>query len=173
VAVVLQDAQVVLGDLGIGGVKIDDVGVAALEAPVGDLVVDAAHAPLRQLIARAQRGPAVAAGPAAGAANPSAAATLVAGPNCDLTDALVAARGKDSFAYVDLARIIGTVAALFDDPRAKMLAAGASAPIPTYLTFASDGAAKQVTFTWTVTPAAFVGAGAIIQGLNSLGAPPK
>ena len=94
---------------------------------------------------------------------------LVAGPNGDLTDATVAARGKDSFAYFDFAQITGVVAALVDEPRAKMLAASCAAPIPTYVTFSNDSQAKQMTFTWTLPPAAFVGAGAILQGLSGSG----
>jgi hypothetical protein len=104
-------------------------------------------------------------GPAGGA--------LVAGPNSDLTDAVVAAKGKDSFGYVDLGRFVGLVASLSDEPRAKALAAGARAPIPTYVTFASDGSAKQMTFSWTIPPAAFVGAGTILQSLSGMGAASK
>ena len=88
----------------------------------------------------------------------------------DLGDAILAAKGKDSFFYFDLGPVVTLVGALADEPRTKALAASASAPIPTYATFTSDGQAKQMTFTWTVPPAAFVGAGAIIQGLGTAGA---
>ena len=94
---------------------------------------------------------------------------LVAGPNGDLTDAVVAAKGKDSFGYVDVGRFVGLIASLSDEPRAKALAAGARAPIPTYVTFTSDASAKQMTFSWTVPPAAFAGAGAILQSLSGMG----
>ncbi len=88
----------------------------------------------------------------------------------DLGDAILAAKGKDSFFYFDLGPVVTLVGALADEPRTKALAASCSAPIPTYATFTSDGQAKQMTFSWTVPPSAFVGAGAIIQGLGSAGA---
>ncbi|HET6148155.1 MAG TPA: hypothetical protein VFH68_11545 [Polyangia bacterium] len=94
----------------------------------------------------------------------------VAEADGDLTDAVVGAKGKDSLVYVDLGRFVGLVASMSEEPRAKALAAGARAPLPTYVTFASDASAKQMTFSWTVPPAAFAGAGAILQSLSLSGA---
>jgi len=87
----------------------------------------------------------------------------------DLAGALAAAKDKDSFGYFDLGQVIGFVAAVSDDARVKAIAGGASAPIPTYMTFSNDAQAKQMTFSWTLSPDAFGGAGAILQGLNSAG----
>ena len=103
-----------------------------------------------------------------GADGAGAASAKVAG---ELGDAIAAAKGKDSFAYFDLGQVINLVGTLADEPRTKALAAGASAPIPTYATFANDSQAKQMTFTWTVTPGAFAGAGAIVQGLGAAAGP--
>ncbi len=58
-AIVVEDAEPVLDDLGIGRIEIDHVAVAGVEAAIGDLVVDAAHVSLRQLIRGAQATPAV------------------------------------------------------------------------------------------------------------------
>ena len=58
------------------------------------------------------------------------------------------------------------VGAVSEDARVKALAGGASAPIPTYVTFANDAQAKQMTFTWTIPPDGFNGAGALLQGLS-------
>ena len=91
----------------------------------------------------------------------------------DLGDAILAAKGKDSFFYFDLGPVMTLIGALSDEPRAKALAASASAPIPTFATFTNDGQAKQMTFTWTVPSSAFVGAGAILQGLGSAGSGPS
>jgi hypothetical protein len=87
-------------------------------------------------------------------------------PEHDLADAIAAAKDKDSFGYFDLGQVIGFAAALSDDARVKAVAAGATAPIPTYVTFANDAQAKQMTFTWTIPPAGFNGAGALLQGLS-------
>jgi hypothetical protein len=65
---------------------------------------------------------------------------------------------------------VGLFASLSDSPRAKALAAGARAPIPTYFTFANDASANQMTFAWTIPPAAFAGAGAILQSLSAASA---
>jgi hypothetical protein len=90
-------------------------------------------------------------------------------PEHDLSDAMAAAKGKDSFGYFDLGQVIGFVGAVSEDARVKALAGGASAPIPTYVTFANDAQAKQMTFTWTIPPDAFGGAGALLQGLSAAG----
>jgi hypothetical protein len=87
----------------------------------------------------------------------------------DLADAISAAKGKDSFGYFDLGQVISFVGAVSDDARVKAIAGGASAPIPTYVTFANDAQAKQMTFSWTLPPDAFGGAGALLQGLNGAG----
>ncbi len=84
----------------------------------------------------------------------------------DLTDAIAAAKGKDSFGYFDLGQVIWFAGALSDDPRIKAVAGGATAPIPTYVSFANDAQAKQMTFTWTIPPEGFNGAGALLQGLS-------
>ena len=84
----------------------------------------------------------------------------------DLTDAISAAKDKESFGYFDLGQVIWFAGALSDDPRVKAVAGGATAPIPTYVTFANDAQAKQMTFTWTIPPDGFNGAGALLQGLS-------
>jgi hypothetical protein len=65
--------------------------------------------------------------------------------------------------------VIGFVGAVSEDARVKAVAGGATAPIPTYVTFANDAQAKQMTFTWTLPPSAFGGAGALLQGLSAAG----
>jgi hypothetical protein len=87
----------------------------------------------------------------------------------DLADAMAAAKGKDSFGYFDLGQVIGFVGAVSEDARVKAVAGGATAPIPTYVTFANDAQAKQMTFTWTIPPDGFAGAGALLQGLSAAG----
>ncbi len=87
-------------------------------------------------------------------------------PEHDLADAIATAKDKDSFGYFDLGQVIVFAAALSDDVRVKAVAAGATAPIPTYVTFANDAQAKQMTFTWTIPPDGFNGAGALLQGLS-------
>ena len=82
---------------------------------------------------------------------------------------MAAAKGKDSFGYFDLGQVIGFVGAVSQDARVKALAGGASAPIPTYVSFANDAQARQMTFTWTIPPDAFGGAGALLQGLSAGG----
>ena len=91
-------------------------------------------------------------------------------PEHDLDDAIGVAKDKDSFGYFDLAQVINFVGAVSDDARVKAVAGGASAPIPTYVTFANDAQAKQMTFTWTLPPGAFAGAGALLQGMGGAGA---
>ena len=103
---------------------------------------------------------------AAGDKPDARASRVIVGGNGDLADALAAVKGKDSFGYIDLGPLLGVIASLADDPRARAIAAGASAPIPTFTTFGTDGQAKLLTFTWTITPSAFAGAGAILQGLG-------
>jgi len=106
-------------------------------------------------------------------ASPATAAgggALIAGPNGELTSAVAAARGQDSFAYLDIGRIMALISSVSDDPRAKALAAGGHAPIPTYVSFANNAPGKLLTFTWTVPPSAFAGAGAILQSLSAVGA---
>ena len=61
VAVVVQHAQAVGADLGVGGVQVGDVQAALGQRPVGQVVLQAAHVLLGQLVAVAQAGPAVAA----------------------------------------------------------------------------------------------------------------
>jgi hypothetical protein len=87
-------------------------------------------------------------------------------PEHDLAEAIAAAKDKDSFGYFDLSQVIVLAGALSDDARVKAVAAGATAPIPTYVTFANDAQAKQMTFTWTIPPDGFNGAGALLQGLS-------
>jgi len=142
----------------IGGLTMEVyAGVAGTRALVVAGVGKEARTKLADLAREIEAAPA----PAGGA--------LVAGPNRDLTDAVVNAKGKDSLGYVDLGRFVGLAAAMSDEPRAKALAAGARAPIPTYFTFASDASAKQLTFSWILPPAAFAGAGAILQSLSVAG----
>jgi len=119
----------------------------------------------------AAAGPASAAAPAPAAGGGSAGGgVLVAGPSGELADAIVAARGQDSFAYFDFGRFMGLISMFSEAARAKALAAGGRAPIPTYVSFANDAPAKQMTFTLTVPPSAFAGAGAILQSLSAAGA---
>jgi hypothetical protein len=153
-----------------GGATIDSYfGVAGTRALMTIGVGKEAKAKMVELArdtdaAPASRAPATARPPGAGGG------ALVAGANGELTDAVVAARGQDSFLYFDFSRVLGMISSLSDEPRAKAMAAGARAPIPTYLSFASDAAAKQMTFSWTVPPAAFAGAGAILQSLSATAA---
>jgi hypothetical protein len=90
-------------------------------------------------------------------------------PEHDLADAMAVAKGKDSFGYFDLGQVLGFVGAVSEDARVKAVAGGATAPIPTYITFANDAQAKQMTLTWTLPPDAFGGAGALLQGLSAGG----
>jgi hypothetical protein len=59
IAVILQGAQVVIGNLGIGRVDVGDVGVAGGEGPVGKIVLDPAYVALRQIVGRLQARPPV------------------------------------------------------------------------------------------------------------------
>jgi hypothetical protein len=105
-------------------------------------------------------------------AKSEAAAEAEAAEGGDLAQALVAAKGKDSFGYLDLAQVVSVGVALRGDPRATAALATPRAPVPLYTTFAPDGQGKVVTFGVTVPPAAFVGVGALLQGLGGATLPP-
>jgi hypothetical protein len=103
-------------------------------------------------------------------------ATLAAGktgapPQGTLGEALTASQGRDGFFYLDLASVLSMIGSYAQDPRAALLARGTSAPIPIYGTMGGDGAGKSWSADLTVPPAAFVGAGAVIQKMSGAGAP--
>jgi hypothetical protein len=90
-------------------------------------------------------------------------------PQGALGEALAAATGRDGFIYVDLGAVLSLVGAYAQDPRAAVLARGAPLPIPLYGTAGGDGAGKLWTIDLTLPPAAFAGAGAVIQRMSASG----
>jgi len=58
-AVVLQDPQVVVGDLRVGAVEVDDVEIPGGEAPIGEIVIQSAHSGLRKAVGAPEPRPAV------------------------------------------------------------------------------------------------------------------
>ena len=82
-------------------------------------------------------------------------------PAGEVAKAIEAAKGRDSFGYLDLGPMVSFIAALSDDPRAAMVRA-TQAAIPLYATLANDGAGKVVTLELTVPPAAFAGIGTLV-----------
>jgi hypothetical protein len=90
-------------------------------------------------------------------------------PQGNLAEALTASQGRDGFFYLDLASMLSMIGSYAQDPRAALLARGSTAPIPLFGTMGGDGAGKSWSIDLTVPPAAFVGAGAIIQKLSGAG----
>jgi hypothetical protein len=99
-----------------------------------------------------------------GAKPPGAPPAPAPGP---LADALSATAGRDGFLYLDLGSVLSLVGSYAQDPRAALLARGAPLPIPVFGSMGGDGAGKVWTLELTLPPAAFVGAGAIIQRLST------
>jgi hypothetical protein len=88
-------------------------------------------------------------------------------PQGPLGEALTAATGRDGFFYFDLGAVLSLVGTYAQDPRAAMLAHGVSLPIPLYGTAGGDGVGKVWTIDLTLPPAAFTGAGAVIQRMSA------
>jgi len=101
---------------------------------------------------------------------PAAAAPVPPGA---LADALAATSGRDGFFYFDLASALSLVGSYAQDPRAALLARGVPLPIPIFGALGGDGAGKVWTAELTLPPAAFVGAGAVIQKLGAGGGLPR
>jgi hypothetical protein len=81
-----------------------------------------------------------------------------------LAAAQAAAKGRDAFYYFDLAPMLALAGTLGQDPRAAMLARGATAPIPVVYTAGGDGVGKVWSADLTVTLGAFSSIGALIAG---------
>jgi hypothetical protein len=96
-------------------------------------------------------------------------AALAAGktgePTGALAEALTAAKGRDSFAYVDLGATLGFIASFSEDPRATALAGSPQAAIPVFGTLSGDGQGKTMTISLTLPPGAFAGIGTVMQGM--------
>jgi hypothetical protein len=84
-----------------------------------------------------------------------------AGP---LAEAQAAAKGRDTFYYIDLAPLLLLAGKLSEEPRMAMLARSGGAPIPLVFTAGGDGAGKMWTMDLTVTVAAFSSIGALVAG---------
>ena len=59
--IVLEDFQIVVGDVGVGRVEIDHLDAPAVERPVGEVVIEPADEPLGESVAVPEAGPPVAA----------------------------------------------------------------------------------------------------------------
>jgi hypothetical protein len=79
---------------------------------------------------------------------------------------IVAAKGRDLIEYLDLTPFISLGASLSKDPRAAAFAKAAQSPIPVIFTSGGDQSGKGLSFDVTLPPAAFSGAGTILQGMN-------
>jgi hypothetical protein len=88
-----------------------------------------------------------------------------------LTDALAATNGRDGFFYFDLGSVLSLIGTYAQDRRAAPLAQGAPHAIPIFGALGGDGVGKVWTVELTIPPAAFVGAGAIIQKMSAAGIP--
>jgi hypothetical protein len=104
------------------------------------------------------------------AAKPAAAAPPPPAPG-PLADALSATTGRDGFFYFDLGSVLSLIGTYAQDRRAAPLAQAASHPIPIFGALGGDGAGKVWTVELTIPPAAFVGAGAVIQKMSAGGIP--
>jgi hypothetical protein len=91
-------------------------------------------------------------------------------PQGALADALARTTGRDGFLYMDLAPVLSLAGGYAQDPRAALLLGRDGAlPIPLYATIGGDGAGKVWAADLTFPPAAFLGAGALIQRLGAGG----
>jgi hypothetical protein len=77
-------------------------------------------------------------------------------------DAVAAAKGRDSFYYIDLAPVLSLAGSLSDEPRMAMLSRAGSGPIPMVFTAGGDGAGKVWSADLTLPVAAFTSVGALI-----------
>ena len=68
---------------------------------------------------------------------------------------------------MDLAPIMGLVAASTGDPRAAAVARSATTPITIYGTSGAEGGGKTWSMDLTFPPSAFAGAGAIIRTMST------
>ncbi len=93
------------------------------------------------------------------AAGTAAAPAETTGP---FADALAAAKGRDTFYYLDLAPVLSLAGSLSDEPRMAMLARGGTGPIPMVITAGGDGAGKAWSADVTLPVAAFTSVGALI-----------
>jgi hypothetical protein len=85
-------------------------------------------------------------------------------PAGTLAEAMGAAKGRDTFYYMDLAPLVALAGKLSDEPRMQSLARSGGAPIPVVVTAGGDGAGKMWTTDLTVTVAAFSSIGALVAG---------
>ena len=77
-------------------------------------------------------------------------------------DAMAAAKGRDTFYYLDLAPILSLAGSLSDEPRMAMLARGGAGAIPMVITAGGDGAGKAWSTDLTLPVAAFTSIGALV-----------
>ena len=104
-------------------------------------------------------------------------------PSGALADSMAATKGRDSFFHFDLGAVLSTVAAVAKDQKVARIAKAQVGPIPIYGSGGGDGAGKLWSIDFTIPPAAFANAGALVReamqanaeggGDKALAAPPK
>jgi hypothetical protein len=91
-------------------------------------------------------------------------------PTGSLAETIAATRGRDSFFHFDLAPVLSLIPTLVKDQKVAKLGKAEIGPIPVYGSAGGDGAGKVWSMDFTIPPAAFTNAGAVVREAMQAGA---